>query len=267
LIAAPLITAAACSDDNAMITLKFQTLIAAIVCSVALLTSAAVPEARAGILGFLHRHLFGGSSAERNRQPTAVSRRPSTYRTVVAHSKTGSAGHTKKAARSQRALSEQRLTMRHFPMEAPQHQYFGQQARAYPSFAAHESLAEPPGSAPFHDTTDVLDTAPLLSNMERSASLTRNHNTHRLLDSKDHAFSTRASWYGPKFDGKRTASGERFNQEGLTAASRTLPLGSKVLVANPTTGKCCTVTINDRGPYVAGRDIDLRELVLQGSPQ
>jgi rare lipoprotein A len=73
----------------------------------------------------------------------------------------------------------------------------------------------------------------------------------------DKAFSTRASWYGPGFQGRRTASGVVFNQYGLTAASRTLPLGSKVLVANPTTGRCCTVLINDRGPYVNGRDIDL----------
>lgn len=77
------------------------------------------------------------------------------------------------------------------------------------------------------------------------------------IESNDQAFSTRASWYGPGFNGRRTASGARFHQDDLTAASRTLPLGSKVLVANPTTGKCCTVTINDRGPYVGGRDIDL----------
>jgi rare lipoprotein A len=77
------------------------------------------------------------------------------------------------------------------------------------------------------------------------------------MENNDQAFSTRASWYGPGFQGRRTASGQRFNQYGLTAASRTLPLGSQVLVSNPTTGKCCTVTINDRGPYVNGRDIDL----------
>jgi rare lipoprotein A (peptidoglycan hydrolase) len=49
----------------------------------------------------------------------------------------------------------------------------------------------------------------------------------------DLAFSTRASWYGPGFHGRKTASGQIFNQYGLTAASRTLRLGSKVLVANP----------------------------------
>jgi len=99
-----------------------------------LLTSAAVPEARAGILGFLHRHLFGGSSAQRNRSQQRFPS-PIDVSNSCCHSKTGSAGHTKKAARSQRALSEQRLTMRRFPMPAPQLN-FGQQARAYPSFAA-----------------------------------------------------------------------------------------------------------------------------------
>lgn len=81
------------------------------------------------------------------------------------------------------------------------------------------------------------------------------HATRR--ESNDAAFATRASWYGPGFNGRRTADGARFNEYGLTAASRTLPFGSKVLVANPKSGRCCTVTINDRGPYVSGRDLDL----------
>lgn len=66
-----------------------------------------------------------------------------------------------------------------------------------------------------------------------------------------------ASWYGPGFHGKRTASGERFNQHALTAAHKTLPLGSKVKVTNLKTKKTVVVTINDRGPYSRGRIIDL----------
>ena len=66
-----------------------------------------------------------------------------------------------------------------------------------------------------------------------------------------------ASWYGPAQDGKETASGETFDQEKLTAAHRTLPLGSKAVVTNLETGKSVKVTINDRGPYVKGRKIDL----------
>jgi rare lipoprotein A len=66
-----------------------------------------------------------------------------------------------------------------------------------------------------------------------------------------------ASWYGPGFHGKRTASGERFDQNDLTAAHRKLPLGSEVKVTNLENGRAITVEINDRGPYVKGRVIDL----------
>ncbi|MFH0351769.1 MAG: septal ring lytic transglycosylase RlpA family protein [Chromatiales bacterium] len=66
-----------------------------------------------------------------------------------------------------------------------------------------------------------------------------------------------ASWYGPGFHGKETANGEVFNQDELTAAHRTLPLGTKVAVTNVTNGKSVKVEINDRGPYVKGRVIDL----------
>lgn len=66
-----------------------------------------------------------------------------------------------------------------------------------------------------------------------------------------------ASFYGPGFHGKETASGETFNQNELTAAHPKLPLGSEVEVKNLENGKTVTVEINDRGPYAKGRDIDL----------
>ena len=66
-----------------------------------------------------------------------------------------------------------------------------------------------------------------------------------------------ASWYGPGFGGRRTASGERFNGGALTAAHRYLPFGSRVLVTSRRTGRSVVVRINDRGPYVGGRVIDL----------
>jgi rare lipoprotein A (peptidoglycan hydrolase) len=66
-----------------------------------------------------------------------------------------------------------------------------------------------------------------------------------------------ASWYGPGFHGRKTASGERFNQNERTAAHRQLPLGSEVTVTNLENGKSVEVEINDRGPYVKGRRIDL----------
>jgi rare lipoprotein A len=66
-----------------------------------------------------------------------------------------------------------------------------------------------------------------------------------------------ASWYGPGFQGRTTASGERFDQNDLTAAHRKLPMGSEVRVTNLENGRTITVEINDRGPYVEGRVIDL----------
>ena len=66
-----------------------------------------------------------------------------------------------------------------------------------------------------------------------------------------------ASYYGKRFHGRRTANGERFNMNELTAAHKTLPFGTRVLVTNPRNGKTVTVRINDRGPYAHGRTIDL----------
>ncbi len=66
-----------------------------------------------------------------------------------------------------------------------------------------------------------------------------------------------ASWYGPGFHGNRSASGERYNQNALTAAHRSLPFGTKVQVTNLNNGRSVVVKINDRGPYVRGRVIDL----------
>lgn len=66
-----------------------------------------------------------------------------------------------------------------------------------------------------------------------------------------------ASWYGPGFHGRRTANGEIFNQNALTAAHRSLPFGTKVRVTNVNTGRAVVVRINDRGPFVGNRVIDL----------
>jgi len=66
-----------------------------------------------------------------------------------------------------------------------------------------------------------------------------------------------ASWYGRNFEGKETASGEKYHMNDMTAASLTLPLGSHVKVTNLRNGKSVVVRINDRGPIVPGRIIDL----------
>jgi len=66
-----------------------------------------------------------------------------------------------------------------------------------------------------------------------------------------------ASWYGPNFHGRRTASGEIYNMYDYTAAHKTLPLGTYVRVINLENGKSVVVRINDRGPFVKNRIIDL----------
>ena len=66
-----------------------------------------------------------------------------------------------------------------------------------------------------------------------------------------------ASWYGSQFHGKQAANGELFDMEALTAAHRTMPLGSMVRVVNLTNGKHLHVRVTDRGPYVNGRILDL----------
>lgn len=66
-----------------------------------------------------------------------------------------------------------------------------------------------------------------------------------------------ASWYGKHWRGRKTASGQRFNPEALTCASRHLPLGTKVRVSRVDTHRSVVLTVNDRGPYVGGRIIDV----------
>ncbi|MEX2490654.1 MAG: septal ring lytic transglycosylase RlpA family protein [Nitrospirales bacterium] len=78
-----------------------------------------------------------------------------------------------------------------------------------------------------------------------------------------------ASWYGPSFHGKPSASGERYDMWALTAAHQTLPFGTWIRVKKVSTGEAVTVRINDRGPFIKGRIIDLsyaaaRELTMIG---
>ena len=69
----------------------------------------------------------------------------------------------------------------------------------------------------------------------------------------------KASYYGKAHHGKKTASGKRFNMYGMTAAHRTLPFGTKLKVTSKDTGKSVIVTVNDRGPYIHGRILDLSQ--------
>ncbi len=66
-----------------------------------------------------------------------------------------------------------------------------------------------------------------------------------------------ASWYGPKYHGRTTASGERFDMEALTAAHRHLPFGTRIRVTNLANGRKLVLKVNDRGPFIAGRILDV----------
>ena len=66
-----------------------------------------------------------------------------------------------------------------------------------------------------------------------------------------------ASFYADKYVGRKTSNGEKFNQNKLTAAHKTLPFGTKVKVTNLSNGQSVKVRINDRGPFIQGRIIDL----------
>ena len=78
-----------------------------------------------------------------------------------------------------------------------------------------------------------------------------------LLATAARAEQVRAAWYGNELRGHRTASGEMFNPDGLTAAHKSLPFGTCLVVGNPKTGKTVAVRVNDRGPFVSGLTLDL----------
>jgi rare lipoprotein A len=80
---------------------------------------------------------------------------------------------------------------------------------------------------------------------------------HPTVVSVGDVFKGNASWYGPDFHGKLTSNGERYNMWGMTAAHKTLPMNTIVQVTNLRNGKTTVVRINDRGPFVATRIIDL----------
>ncbi|MCL9774121.1 septal ring lytic transglycosylase RlpA family protein [Vibrio methylphosphonaticus] len=78
-----------------------------------------------------------------------------------------------------------------------------------------------------------------------------------------HQLTGLASWYGSQFHGRLTASGEKYDMRALTAAHKTLPFGTLVRVINTDNNKSVDVKINDRGPYVKGRTIDLSQKAFE----
>lgn len=94
---------------------------------------------------------------------------------------------------------------------------------------------------------------------DKNASCYKQYGKHYkvLSNSKNYSENGVASWYGRKFNKKRTSSGERFNMYRMTAAHKTLPLSTYVQVTNLSNGKQVIVKVNDRGPFVSNRVIDL----------
>jgi rare lipoprotein A len=105
-----------------------------------------------------------------------------------------------------------------------------------------QSFGNAPASSPSAPASPLADAQPL---------------TDDGADVADFQQIGRASWYGRFFHGRRTANGERYDMHAMTAAHRTLPLGSYVRVTNPANSRSVIVRINDRGPYARGRVIDL----------
>lgn len=82
-------------------------------------------------------------------------------------------------------------------------------------------------------------------------------------NSKKHALRGKASWYGERFQGRSTASGEPFDMYAMTAAHRSLPFGTVVEVRHPKSERVVVVRVNDRGPFTKGRVIDLSYAAAQ----
>jgi rare lipoprotein A len=142
--------------------------------------------------------------------------------------------------------------------------------------------AAPVRSAPIDestvmDSTEVetkMDMAPAAERMVALESAVADLDDPVLTESYETIGQGEASYYGAELAGNRTASGERFNPQGLTAAHRSLPLGTKLRVTNLNNGRSVIVRVNDRGPFVRSRIIDVSlgaareiEMVRSGKAQ
>ena len=134
-------------------------------------------------------------------------------------------------------------------------------------------LAVLSGCAPFTDESDSPDTkAQPLIPRDEALSETGNHPyvvdgiLYTPLTELDNFSETgRASWYGRQFHGKKTSSGEIYNMYQFTAAHKTLPIPSYIEVTNLANNKSLTVRVNDRGPFIGPRILDLSYAAAQGT--
>lgn len=131
-----------------------------------------------------------------------------------------------------------------------------------PLSAAHptETLPAAPAASGFDSSFEAFRQLPAATPPADAVDLTTIEHTHSdatPAESGTALGSGMASYYAAKFNGRRTASGERFDVSAMTAAHRTLPFGSRVRVTNPANGRSVVVRINDRGPFTRGRTIDV----------
>jgi rare lipoprotein A len=107
-------------------------------------------------------------------------------------------------------------------------------------------------------TSDRTDLSKILYNQNLSENDSAlSWSNEKPLQIAQEAYQGKASWYGPQFHGRMTANGEIFDSNQLTAAHPNLPFGTKVKVTNMVNGRSVVVRINDRGPFVGGRIIDV----------
>ena len=110
---------------------------------------------------------------------------------------------------------------------------------------------------PSPGNTSPVNTVPANTSPTNTSPISTSPAKKNPIKKSGKSFSGNVSWYGPGFQGRKTASGEIFDMNKTTAAHLTLRLGTKVLVEDPKTGKSVIVKVNDRGPYVRTRVMDL----------
>jgi len=109
----------------------------------------------------------------------------------------------------------------------------------------------------------LIFTIAVLSMLTACSSTSTTGSPKTIAYSRSHDLVGQASWYGKRFHGKLTASGETYNMRAYTAAHKTLPFGTVVRVINTANSKSVDVKINDRGPFVRGRVIDLSQKAFE----
>jgi rare lipoprotein A len=137
--------------------------------------------------------------------------------------------------------------------------------RAQQSGAPRSRFCPPAKAAAASQAASAVSAAPLQRPADASApaadsATTRDAAAESARESDEQGL---ASWYGPRFHGRRTASGEIYNRRDFTAAHRTLPFGTRVCVRSQLTGRAVVVRINDRGPFSMNRVIDVSQAAAQ----